>query len=79
MVPYNWISLLGASHQLNPALIILKDLSVTDNRAMLIPEMSQNHSLAKFVQFGEVHRMTFFLLLCLNCDVVSSTCIISAV
>jgi len=44
MAPYDWISL-GASHQLHLALGILKDLSVTDKRAMLIPEMSQNHSL----------------------------------
>jgi len=78
MVPYNWISP-GESHQLNPALDMLKDLSVTDNRAMLIPEMSQNHHLTKFVLNGEVHRMTFILLLCFNCHVVSSTCIISAV
>ena len=70
---------LGASHQLRPALGTLKDLSVTDNRAMLIPEWSQNHSLTKFVLDGEVHRMTFFLLLGFNCHVVSSTCIISAV
>jgi len=46
---------------------------------MLIPEMSQNHSLTKFVLFGVVHRMTFFLLWCFNCHVVSSTRIISAV
>jgi len=78
MVPYNWISP-AASHQLNPALGILKDISVTDNRVMLIPEMSQNHSLTKFVLDREVHRMTFVLLLCFNCHVVSSTCIISAV
>jgi len=45
MVPYNCINP-GQSHQLNPALGILKYLSVTDNsnRAMLIPEMSQKHS-----------------------------------
>jgi len=78
MVPYNGISL-GASHQLNPALGILKDLSVTNNRAILIPEMSQNYSLTKFVLNEKVHRMTFFLLLCFNCHTVSSTCIISAV
>jgi len=77
MLPYNWISR-GASHQLHPALGILKDLSVTDNRAMLVPERSQNRSLTKFVLDGEVHRVTFFLLLCFNCHVVSSTCIISA-
>jgi len=78
MVPHNWISP-GTSHQLNPALVILTDLSVTDNRAMRIPEMSQNHSLTKFVLNGKVHRMTFSLLLCFNCHVISSTCIISAV
>jgi len=77
MVPYNWISLLGTPHQLNPALGIRKDLSVTDNRAMLLPEISQNQSLKEFVLNGEVHRITFFLLLCFNCHVVSSTCIIS--
>jgi len=78
MVPYNLISP-EISHQLNPALGLLKDLCVTDNRAMLIPEMSQNHSLTKFVLTGRVHRMTIFLLLCFNCHVVSSACIISAV
>jgi len=78
MVAYDWITL-GSSRQLNPALVILKDLSVTDNRAMFILEMSQNHSLTKFVLNGEVRRMTFFLLLCFFCRVVSSTCIISAV
>jgi len=78
MLPYNWISR-GASHQRHPALVILKGLGVTDDRAMLIPERSQNHSLTKFVLDGEVHRMTFFLLLCFNCHLVSSTCIISAV
>jgi len=77
MAPDNWISL-GASHQLHPALGILKDLRVIDNRAMLIPEMSQNHSLTSFVLNlnGEVHRMTLFLLLCFSCHAVSSTCII---
>ena len=45
---------------------------------MLIPERSQNHSLMKFVLNGEVHRMTFLLLLGFNCHVKSSTCIISA-
>jgi len=78
MVPYNWISP-AASHQLNPGLGILKDLSATDNRVMLIPERSQNHSLTKCVLNGEVHRMTFVLLLCFNGHFVSSTCIISAV
>jgi len=78
MVPYNWISL-EASHQLNPALGLLKDSRVTDNRAMLIPEMTIKHSLTKFVLNGEVHRMTFFLLLCFNCHVVWSTCFISGV
>jgi len=68
MVPYNWISL-EASHQLNPALNILQDLSVRDKRAMLLPERSQNHSLTKFVPSGKVHRMTFFLLLCFKCHV----------
>jgi len=29
---------------------------------MLIPELSQNHALTKFVPHGEVHRITFFLL-----------------
>ena len=48
MLRYNWISW-GASHQRHPALVILKDLSVTDNSAMLIPERSQNHYLTKFV------------------------------
>jgi len=79
MVPYNWISLLGASHQQNVTLGILKDLSATDNKAMLIPEVSQNHSLTKFVLNGEVDRMTFLVLLCFNCHVISSVCIISAV
>jgi len=46
---------------------------------MLIPEISQNHSLTKFVLNGEVHRMTFVLLLYFNGRVVLSTCIISAV
>jgi len=46
---------------------------------MLIPKMSQNHFFTNFVLFGEVHRVTFFLLLRFNCRVVSSTCIISAV
>jgi len=46
---------------------------------MIIPEMSQNHSLTKFVLNGEIYRMTFFLLLCFNCHVVSSICTISAV
>ena len=78
MLPCNWISR-GASYQLHPALGILKDLSVTDTRAMLIPERSQNHSLTKFVLDGKVHRVTFFLLLCFHCHVASSTCIISAV
>jgi len=78
-IPYNWISLLGAPHQLYPALIILKDLSVTENKAVLIPEMSKNHSLTKFVLNGEVHRMIFFLLLFFNRHAASSTCIISAV
>jgi len=79
MEPYDWISLLGASYQLNPALGILKDLSVTDNRAMLIPEMSKKHYLTKFVLNGKVHWMTFFLPLRFNCHVVSPTCIISTV
>jgi len=78
MLPYNWISR-GASHHRQSALGVLKDLCVTDNRAMLIPERRQNHSLTKFVLDGEVHRMAFFLILCCNCHVVSSTCIISAV
>jgi len=65
--------------QQNPALGILKNLSVTDNKAVLIPEMSQNHSLTKFVRNGEVYTMTFFLLLCFNCHDVSSIWIISAV
>jgi len=56
MVPYNWISL-GALHQINPALGMLKDLSVTNKRAILIPEMSQNHYLTKFILTGEVHRI----------------------
>jgi len=46
---------------------------------MLIPELSKKHFLTKFFLFGEVHRMTFFLFLCFNCHVVSSTFIISAV
>jgi len=78
MVPYNWISLLGASHQLNPPLRILKDLSVTDNRAMLIPEMSQNH----FDEVCSIRRCLeddILSALCFNCHVVSSTGIISAV
>jgi len=79
MVPYNWISLLGASLPLDPALGIPKDLSVTGKRGMLFPEMSQNQYLTKFVLFGEVRRMTFFLLLCFNCHVVSPICIISVV
>jgi len=56
MVPYNWISL-GALHQINPALGMLKDLSVTNKRAILIPKMSQNHYLTKFILTGEVHRI----------------------
>jgi len=52
MVPYNWISQ-AAAHQLKPALGTLKDLSVTDNRVMLIPEMSQSHSFTKCVLNGE--------------------------
>jgi len=67
---------LGASHHINPALGILKEFMY--NRAMLIPEISPNHSLTKFVLNGEVYRMTLFLLLCLNYQhVVSSIFIIS--
>ena len=72
---HKWINL-RASHQINPALSLLKVFNY--NKAMLIPEMRQNYSLMKFVPNGEVYR-TFFLLLCFNCHVVSSICIISAV
>ena len=59
MGPHKSISLaLGASHQLNPALGILKEFMC--DRAMLIPEMSPNHSLTKFVLNGEIYRMTLF-------------------
>jgi len=79
MEPHKSISLaFGASHQLNPALGILKEFMY--NRAMLIPEMSPNHSLTKFVLNGEIYRMTLFLLLCFNYQhVVSSIFITFAV
>jgi len=68
MVPHNWISP-GPSHQLNPVLGILKDSSVLDNRAMLLPEMSQNHSLTKFVLNGEDDILSAFVLQLPRCIV----------